>query len=1164
MARRAKLLRALGLAALLLCAALAGAGAWLLGTQQGLAWALARASEITAGRLVVEEPHGTLGGGLSVKRLRYTDGATRAELRDVDLRVSLLSVLLLRPEIARLECRELVLSLPQGGGVPSLPQSLALPTRVYLDRLRVGTLRVTRGADRYTLRDLQLAYRFSRGRHRVDRLHLELDGVTLDGQAELRATRPFAASGRTRLSGTRAGVPFRADFELSGSLEALSLQGRGDAKGAVFEARATLRPLAGLPPETLSIRAHDVDLKAFDPALPRTRLSVSTTLERRDEGLEGRISAANALVGRPGAGRLPIASLQATLRTDLQRIELADLVAQLGPAGSVSGRMALDPELSFDASLLLARIDLSQLGDFPASALSGEAKLAGSLAGERRVRLDFTLAPSQLAARALTGGGRVLLADTRVADSSLSLEYSGASIGIDGTFGRPEDRLRLRVDAPDLSTLAAGALTGRATLRGELSGGWQRPAATLKADGAGLRLGAQFSAAKMGLDAQLAADPSQPLHVSVSAAGVTAHGMGADRLSVKIDGTRLGHTISMAAHGEKLDFSARLEGALRGTGEWHGKLLAAGNRGALPFELEEPAAIDIAPRRAELHSLVARFEQGRVRVSELRWVNGRLASTGTLQNLAVVPLLRLAGWATPLEGKLALGAEWSLTAAPRLNGSFRLWREDGDLLIGGSPPVALGLRTLEVTGRVVEGKLDAKAGFAATAGNGDVALKLEPQPGAEGLPYAADSRLEGRVAAQLASLAPFAILIDRSAHIDGKLKATLEITGTLGRPLLAGDIEGDAIRYARPPDGIELVDGRLRARLEGDALRISQLTISSAAGGSFSAQGTLARGETERATITWKADKLALLNRPDQRLVVSGEGAAVMDQRRLSFSGALRADSGFFSFEAVSLPQPGDDVVVVGRETAVRKDLRIGRKENPSPVDVDLDLDLGRDLRIRGHGLDTGLSGKVHVRTDEAGVLIGKGTVRTVRGTVTAYGTQLQIERGRLIFDGPVNKPLLDVQAMRRNQEVAAGVAVTGTLQNPTVRIVSEPPVPEGEALSWLVLGRAPSSASGGDIGMLQAAASALLGGESSGPTKSLPQALGIDAISLGGSGAPGAQFVTVAKRVNDRITVLYEQGLGVTASVLRLDFELSSHWSLSAATGQQSDVGLRFNYSFR
>jgi len=1161
MARRATLLRSFALLALLLAAALAGAGAWLLGTQQGLAWALASASEATGGKLLVEEPQGTLGGGLSVRRMRYADGAARVELQDVRLRVSLLSLLLLRPEIARLECRELELTLPQEGGAPALPQSLALPTLLYVDRVRIGTLRVRRGADAPTLRELQLAYRYSGDRHRVDGLRVAVEGVTLEGRAELGAARPFAASGHLSLAGMRSGVPFRADLELAGDLETLGVRGRAQAKGVTAEARATLRPFEGLPPEALSLQARDLDLHAFDAALPRTRLQLSISLVRRGQALEGRVSAENALAGPPSAGRLPLASLDAAMRTDLRSIELTGLVARLGTAGRLAGRVALDAQMKLDARVELARIDLSQFGDFPASALSGTATLAGSLAGERRVRVALRLAPSELAGRALSGGGGALLAGERLAESALALQYSGASIAIEGPFGRPGDRLSVRVEARDLSRLAA-ALAGRATLRGTLSGGWHKPLATLTASGADLALGSELSAKSLELDAQLAADASQPLRISARATHVAARGLRAERLSAQLDGTRLRHTISLAAQGEGLDLSARLEGALLGAAEWRGTLLSAANRGALPLELEGPATVAIAPRRFELRSLAVRFEQGQVRVSELRWESGQLASSGTLQNVAVVPLLRLAGWATPLEGKLALGAQWSLTAAPRANGSFRLWREDGDLAIGGSPPVDLGLRALEISGQVVEGRLEAKGGFVADAARGDIALRLEPD-GAEGFPYSGGSRLDARVAAQIASLAPLAVLIDRSARIDGKLKATLEASGTLARPDVSGSLEGDDISYARPPDGVDLVDGRLRARLDGDELHVAQLAISGATGGSFSAQGTLSRGEAGRAAITWRADKLALLNRPDQRLVVSGQGAAAMEHRRLSFSGALRADSGFFSFEAVSLPQLSDDVVVVGREPPARKERRIGRKENPSPVDVDFELDLGSDLRIRGRGLDTGLSGKVHVRTDEAGVLIGKGAVRTVRGTVVAYGTRLAIERGRLIFDGPVNRPSLDILAMRRNQEVEAGVAVTGTLQNPTVRIVSEPPVPEGEALSWLVLGRAPGSASGDDLAMLQTAAGALLGADSIGASDSLARVLGIDSISVGGSATLGGQFVTVGKRINDRVTVLYEQSLGGTASVLRLDFELARRWALSASTGQQSDVGVRFRYGF-
>ena len=1103
--------------------ALIGAGAWLLGTQQGLAWALARASEASGGKLVIEQPQGTLGGGLTLARLRWAEGAARIEARAVRLRVSPLSLVLLRPDLAQLDCSELELVLPEGAGSAALPESLALPLRVHVARLQVGTLRVVRGAQAFMLRDLRLAYGYGHGLHRIERLHLVLQGVTLAGSAALGAAPPFAASGALELAGAYAGVPFAAELGISGNLRELGLELSARAKGAHAEGRAALRLLEGLPPQSLSLRVRELDLHAFNAALPRTRVAFSASLERRGEALVGPLEAENAL-----AGRVPAGSLRSVLRTDLRSVELEDLAAELGALGSVAGSVSLDGSLNFGARLRFARVDLARLGDLPASALSGEATLAGALRGARRLRLEFNLAPSELAGRPLSGGGHVRLAGERIAESSLALRYAGASLDARGAFGRPDDRFKLRIEAPELAALTP-ELSGRATLEGTLYGGWRGPAVSLTATASDIAFGSQR----------------------------------AERVHVRVDGTPARHAIELAAQGKALDFSARIEGALRGTSDWRGTLVSARNRGALPFELEAPAALSVAPRRFALESLALRLEHGRLRMAELRWDDGRLASTGELSGVAVVPLLRLAGSAGPLEGGLTLGAQWSVSAAPHASGTFRLWREGGDLAIGTAPPLALGLSALEINGELVAGRLEAKGSFAARSGRGEVALRLEPGTGGAPFPYTADSRLDARLDAQLESLAPVGALIDRTARIDGKLVATLEARGTLAQPAWSGGIEGEGLSYARPPDGIYLTNGRLRARLDGDRVQLTELTIASASGGSFAAQGTLARGESERATITWRADKLALLERPDQRLVLSGQGAAAMTGRRLSFSGSLRADSGFFSFDTSALPRLGEDVMVAGRAPPERKEQRIGRKENPSPVDVDLQLDLGRELRIQGRGIDASLAGKVHVHTNEAGVLIAEGTVHAVRGTVTAYGTRLAIERGRLIFDGPLNKPSLDIVAMRRNQEVEAGVAVSGTLQNPVVRIVSEPQVPEGEALSWLVLGRAPGAGSGADLAMLQTAAGALLGRGPAGAERSLAQTLGVDSISVGAGGDLGGRFVTVGKRVNDRTMVLFEQSLGGTASVLRLDFELSRLWSLSASTGQQSDVGLRFRYSF-
>ena len=55
---------------------------------------------------------------------------------------------------------------------------------------------------------------------------------------------------------------------------------------------------------------------------------------------------------------------------------------------------------------------------------------------------------------------------------------------------------------------------------------------------------------------------------------------------------------------------------------------------------------------------------------------------------------------------------------------------------------------------------------------------------------------------------------------------------------------------------------------------------------------------------------------------------------------------------------------------------------------------------------------------------------------------------------------------------------LTGSAQDPHVRLFSEPEMPDMDKLSWLVLGHANESLEGNDAALLQGAAMALLAGE--------------------------------------------------------------------------------------
>ena len=122
-----------------------------------------------------------------------------------------------------------------------------------------------------------------------------------------------------------------------------------------------------------------------------------------------------------------------------------------------------------------------------------------------------------------------------------------------------------------------------------------------------------------------------------------------------------------------------------------------------------------------------------------------------------------------------------------------------------------------------------------------------------------------------------------------------------------------------------------------------------------------------------------------------------------------------------------------------------------------------------------------------------------------------------------------------------------------------------GERLSWLVLGRAPTDATKADLGLLQAAAGALLSrGDSMPLDRRIARSFGLDEISFRGSGQTQDSVVAVGKRFSDKLYLSYEQGIGtVASSLVKLDYALSRRWSARIETGTSTGGGIFYRFSW-
>jgi translocation and assembly module TamB len=225
-------------------------------------------------------------------------------------------------------------------------------------------------------------------------------------------------------------------------------------------------------------------------------------------------------------------------------------------------------------------------------------------------------------------------------------------------------------------------------------------------------------------------------------------------------------------------------------------------------------------------------------------------------------------------------------------------------------------------------------------------------------------------------------------------------------------------------------------------------------------------------------------------------------------------------------------------------------------------LDLGDHFYIRVSGFEGRLAGQLDMHGEPGELMHVTGTIAAQDATFDAYGQRLQVERGLVNFQGPLDDPGLNIRAVRKGLDVVAGVEVTGTVRHPLVRLVSTPNVPDAEKLSWIVLGRVPDT-SGVDSALLLAAAGSILGGQSNGQ---LGKSLGIDEISMSqqtGTDSQTVQKVTVGKQLSARARISYKQSLNEVGSVAIFSYTLTPRFTIVTTTGTEDALDLFYTFRF-
>jgi translocation and assembly module TamB len=890
-------------------------------------------------------------------------------------------------------------------------------------------------------------------------------------------------------------------------------------------------------------------------------------------------------------------SAELDLLIDQEKLQIRQARLSEGPARlELSGVLAQTGDMAYSASGKLSRFDPAALSGKTSAArhasINMDFDIAGTIAAQPRLKLRFGLRDSVYDRLPMSGKGSIDMLGQRLLAGDVSLLVAGNRLLAKGSFGGPSDRLNLNIDAPQLQRLGYG-LSGLLKADGQLGGSLQRPTVRASYQAQKLAFG-QHSLDSLSGNADLQGDlggirgggadrRDNRLNLHIAARGYRSPELTLNTLDANLAGSFAGHTLQLGAkgalRGQALALNLGAHGKLinnQGKYAWNGSIDTLDNTGAPRFALQSPLSVDAAEDRLILGSSRLSIAGALVDLQHFSYRQGAISSQGSVQALdvgAVMNLLRQFNVPLPpLQTDLVLDSRWSLALAESASGFFEIERKSGDAIVNaGDVDVPLGLQTLKLRADLQNNAVNMNAALHASrigSINGKGALTLIRED--KLLTLTPASALSAHVVIDVPKLETVGALLGPKVAFKGSLSAQLDAAGTLAHPKLSGAVNGDRLAVTLFDQGIQLQDGTVRVTMNENVIDLRRFEFYGGKG-TLRANGLVQLGQANPdLNATLVADKLELFASPDRQLMLSGQAKIASLAEQLRIDGKFTVDHALFDLPKSSAPKLGSDVVVVrddgkakaGAQQTPQEKMAVA-SEKPagrfSPT-IDIMLDLGNDFRFRGGGADLRLRGAMNVKSEPYAPLRGFGTIHVADGVYETFGVKLAIERGIINFQGPIDNPNINLLAMRRNQDIPAGVEVTGYANAPRIRLVSEPNVSEEEKLSWIMFGQGSSSG----LGQRNPSGEALaflgnLGG------KKIAQGIGLDQFSIGSSesgiiGVAGDQFVNLGKAISQKFMLGYEQSLTGAQSVAKLTYQLSRSWSVLMRGGTINSLNLLFS----
>ena len=421
--------------------------------------------------------------------------------------------------------------------------------------------------------------------------------------------------------------------------------------------------------------------------------------------------------------------------------------------------------------------------------------------------------------------------------------------------------------------------------------------------------------------------------------------------------------------------------------------------------------------------------------------------------------------------------------------------------------------------------------------------------------------LSGNVNITNLSLAMFNPALMQGESVSGMLNSSLRLGGDLQRPQVFGQLALRNVGVNGNFMPVELTSANMTMLFNGMSSTLEGLIQTAQGQINLTGDADWSQLDNWRARVAAKGNKVRVTVPPMVRMDVSPD--IVFQATPAAFNLDGRVDIPWARITVQEVPESA--VGVSSDEVMLDEQLQpIADQSTSIPINSNLIIHVGDNVRLSAFGLKARLNGDLKLVQDKRGLGLN-GQINIPEGSFHAYGQDLIVRKGELQFSGPPDQPYLNLEAIRNPEsiedDVTAGLRVTGLADEPKVEVFSDPAMSQQEALSYLLRGQGLGAE--GDSNALTSALVGLGVAQSGQVVGKIGETFGVSNLALDTAGVGDSQQVQVSGYVLPGLQVKYGVGIFDSLATLTLRYRLMPKLYLEAVSGIDQALDVLYQFEF-